>query len=87
MRALAFILLAACTTEPEPQLYSCVVLYRCAGDATITAALALPCAVDLDEANALAVDAGIEAAACTWQYMRPICEMYAPATTCTESEP
>lgn len=80
--------LVGCVTDPprDPQVYSCVVLYRCVGDEDMRARLALPCASDADEAEGMAGDAGMEAVAercpSSWQYVRPVCERYTPATTC-----
>lgn len=79
--------LGGCAVDaPEPQLYSCVVVFRCVDDAELRAALAMPCAHDVDEANERATEAGILAAgercATAWQHVRPICEVYEPAESC-----
>lgn len=93
MRNLILIALtvAGCATDAtdvEPRVYTCTILYRCVGDANISARLALPCAYDLDEAQDLATDAGLQAVSevCpdSWQYVRPMCAEYKPATTCEQ---
>lgn len=87
---MALVAMAGCATDDttEPRVYSCTILYRCVGDANITARLAMPCAGDLDEATDLAMEAGFQAVdeACpdSWQYVRPMCAEYQPATTCEQ---
>lgn len=89
----AALALVGCAVDdrPEPQLYTCTIVYRCEGAEQLSAALALPCAFDLEDALERATDAGIEAAhtRCTapWRFVHPICELYKPAESCTLSEP
>lgn len=83
----AIVCAAGCAVdEPEPQRFTCVVVYRCSGEPELRAALAMPCATSIDDANERAAAAGIEAAGerCStpWQSVRPICELYEPAESC-----
>lgn len=89
----AALALVGCAVDerPEPQLYTCTIVYRCAGAEQLSAALALPCAYDLEDALERATAAGIEAAhvRCVppWQYVRPLCSLYQPAESCEVTEP
>lgn len=86
------LLLAGCAVDaPEPQLYTCAVLYRCVGAETMSARIAMPCASSEDEADALATDAMIaampEACPSGWMHVRPLCELYDPVTECPAEDP
>jgi hypothetical protein len=94
IRALAAALaLVGCAVDAptEPELYTCTIVYRCAGAEQLSAAIALPCAFDLEDALERATAAGIEAAgtrcSAPWQSVRPLCSRYEPAETCAVTEP
>lgn len=77
-------LCSGCAVEDEPRVYTCTILYRCAGATDVSARFALPCASSEDEAEDK-VDALVpEAVSCpeTWQYTRVSCETYEPFTKC-----
>lgn len=85
--AVLALLLVGCVDEPAPQLYTCTMVYRCTGAEQLNAAIALPCAVDHEDAQEQATVLGIEAAAerCpggSWVSVRPLCDEYRPATSC-----
>lgn len=86
------LLLAGCAVDEQPpQVYTCTVLYRCTGAPVMNARIALPCASSEDEADERAADAMIaampEACPMGWQYVRPLCEPYDPATSCAAEDP
>lgn len=90
MRALLMAWLITGCVEERPyeqaRIYTCTITYRCLHDVNITARIALPCAVDLFEANEMATTAGYQAVEedCpdSWQYVRPLCAPYEPLTAC-----
>lgn len=86
--AILIALLVGCgdNLEPDARVYTCTVLYRCAGDIDVRARIGLPCAVDLEDALEQATETVIGATDETcpgaWQYVRPVCKPYEPETTC-----
>ncbi len=78
---------AGCGDNAEPDhAFTCTLLYRCNGDANITARISVECAGDVDEAQDNATEHALEAVdvACpsSWQYVRPLCQPQMPVTAC-----
>ena len=72
------LLAAGCAEEPQASRpYSCTIIYRCVGDADLSARVGNVCAVDGEEAVDLGTELGYKAVAegCPngWMYIRPLC--------------
>lgn len=89
----AALALVGCAVDerPEPRVFTCTVVYRCQGAEVLEAAIALPCAFDLEDALERATAAGelraLERCGPTWQHVRPLCAAYEPVESCTVPEP
>jgi hypothetical protein len=85
--AIGYALAGAGCVDPEPVIHTCTVLYRCVGSDHMSARVALPCALDEDEAAERASLLWQTQGAPTdcpagWTTVRAECDVYEPETTC-----
>lgn len=86
----ALVLLTACGVEPrpEPELYSCVIRFRCVGSEDVLARLYGACSLDRTSAEEAAGTAGVSVATdrCgSWSFVAATCDPD-PIDTC-EAQP